>query len=252
MRQKIIKPVMALLCAASLFIGCGGKGRVKPLSVPFDSIVIDTTATLEGGDVCKVHLKMHVFKGKNAAALNDSLLRMGILQPDYMALSYERLSPQTALPDFVRRLIEEEKQDFRRIRSREPDTKPLRYELNCDTRVMAGAGNAIIYTARLRTADGTGEPLTWTVVRNIAPNGHWIRLEEAFDKKERERLPQEILERLADNLSLEDTAEVRKNGYFVGINAYATDNFMLFDDSVRFVYVPGEIALRPVNVTLKR
>lgn len=45
---------------------------------------------------------------------------------------------------------------------------------------------------------------------------------------------------------------MRKAGYFVGINAYATDNFMLFDDSIRFVYVPGEIASKAVNITLDR
>ena len=49
---------------------------------------------------------------------------------------------------------------------------------------------------------------------------------------------QEILTQLADDLQLDDTTAVRKAGYFVGINAYATDNFMLFDDSIRFVYVP--------------
>ena len=66
------------------------------------------------------------------------------------------------------------------------------------------------------------------------------------------RLPGEILTQLADDLQLDDTTAVRKAGYFVGINAYATDNFMLFDDSIRFVYVPGEIAPKAVNITLDR
>ena len=76
MRQRFFQPVISLLFAALLMTGCGGKGSVKPLSITLDSIVIDTTATLEKGDVCKVHLKLHLFKGPHAAALNDSLLRM--------------------------------------------------------------------------------------------------------------------------------------------------------------------------------
>lgn len=252
MRQKIINPLILILFAAILLMGCGGGDRVKPLTTPFDSVVIDTTAALEHGDVCKIHLKFHIFKGKNAAVLNDSLLRMGILQPDYMALSYDRLVPQTALRNFVRRLIEEQEQAFRRIRSREPDTKPLLYELSCDTRVLAGADKGVVYVARITTADNSGEPLTWTVVRNIAPNGRWVKLEDIYNKEEMAELPHEIMKQLTDDLSLDDSTAVRKNGYFAGIEAYATDNFMLFDDSVRFVYVPGEIALQPVNITLKR
>lgn len=120
MRQRFFQPVISLLFAALLMTGCGGKGSVKPLSITLDSIVIDTTATLEKGDVCKVHLKLHLFKGPHAAALNDSLLRMGLLQPDYMALSYEPINPRTALPAFVRRLVEEQAAVFKRIRSRKP------------------------------------------------------------------------------------------------------------------------------------
>lgn len=252
MRQRFFQPVISLLFATLLMTGCGGKGSVKPLSITLDSIFIDTTATLEKGDVCKVHLKLHLFKGPHAAALNDSLLRMGLLQPDYMALSYEPINPRTALPAFVRRLVEEQAAVFKRIRSREADTQPLRYELSCETKVLAGAGDGVIYIVRTRTADSTEEPLTWTVVRNITPKGHWIRLDEVYDAKDRERLPGEILTQLADDLQLDDTTAVRKAGYFVGINAYATDNFMLFDDSIRFVYVPGEIAPKAVNITLDR
>lgn len=73
-----------------------------------------------------------------------------------------------------------------------------------------------------------------------------------YDAKDRDRLPGEILTQLADDLQLDDTTAVRKAGYFVGINAYATDNFMLFDDSIHFVYVPGEIAPKAVNITLDR
>ena len=61
-----------------------------------------------------------------------------------------------------------------------------------------------------------------------------------------------LYERGCRYLQLDDTTAVRKAGYFVGINAYATDNFMLFDDSIRFVYVPGEIAPKAVNITLDR
>ena len=73
MRQRFFQPVISLLFATLLMTGCGGKGSVKPLNITLDSIVIDTTATLEKGDVCKVHLKLHLFKGPHAAALNDTL-----------------------------------------------------------------------------------------------------------------------------------------------------------------------------------
>lgn len=64
MRQRFFQPVISLLFATLLMTGCGGKGSVKLLSITLDSIVIDTTATLEKGDVCKVHLKLHLLKAR--------------------------------------------------------------------------------------------------------------------------------------------------------------------------------------------
>lgn len=252
MCKRIILLVITLFVVAILLAGCGRKGSVKSLNADFDSVVIDTTATTANGDVCKVHLKMHVFKGNNAAPLNDSLLRMGILQPDYMGICYENLIPSVALPLFVRRLIADQQEVFKAIRHQEPDTKPLLYELSCDTQVLAGANGGYIYIAQLRTADSTGEPLKWTVVRNISPKGCRIKLEDIYTASEMKQLPQKIMEKLADNLELEDTFAVRKAGYFVGIDAYPTSNFVLFKDSIRFVYVPGEVSQKAINITLEK
>lgn len=252
MCKRIILLVMNLCMTAILISGCGRKGSVKSLNADFDSIVIDTTAKTVDGDVCKVHLKMHVFKGEKAAQLNDSLLRMAILQPDYMGICYDYLIPSVALPLFVRRLIAEQQEVFKEIRHQEPDTKPLLYDLSCDTKVLAGANGGYIYIAQMRTADSTGEPVAWTVVRNIAPNGHRIKLEDIYTVSEIKQLPYKIMEKLADNLELEDSFAVREAGYFVGINAYPTSNFALFDDSIRFVYVPGEVSQKAINITLEK
>lgn len=252
MCERIILLAINLFMTAILLIGCGRKGYVKSLNAEFDSIVIDTTATTADGDVCKVHLKMHVFKGNKAAQLNDSLLRMGILQPDYMGISYEGLTPSVALPLFVHRLIAAQQEVFKEIRHHEPATKPLLYGLSCNTQVLAGAKGGYVYIAQMQTTDSTGEPIMWTVVRNISQNGHWIKLEDIYTESEMKQLPNKIMERLADNLDIEDTFAIRKAGYFVGINAYPTSNFALFDDSIRFVYVPGEVSQKAINITLEK
>lgn len=251
MHQKTFQLCLTILWVAISLTGCGHQGKPKPLTTPLDSITVDTTAVLEHGDLCKVHLKMFFFKGSNAATLNDSLLRMGILQPDYMATSYEQLSPRTALPAYVRRLIEEQADVFHGIRRCEPNTAQLRFELSVDTEVLAGADDAIIYVAHTRTTTNDNS-LAWTVVRNMTPNGKWIRLSDAFSEEELKELPSQIISQMAENLDLDDTTSVRKQGYFSGIDAYATDNFMLFDDSVKFIYAPGEISLAPISVTLNR
>lgn len=249
--KKNVLHMMLSLTAMLLLLACGN-GTPKAVTASLDSISVDTTASLSSDASVTVHVNLKYFKGANAAALNDSLMRMGILQPNYFATSYQPLDVQHTVKSFVRQFVADYQQIQKTILQQEADAHPvLHYYYKVDAQVLAGKGDNLIYVAHVNSCLGGDAPEQYLLVRNIDKNGRWIHLDEAFDQEQLSSLMDDVTEQLMDQLDVADTVALRKQGYFVGIKRYLPDNFMLFDDSVKFVYVPNEINAKQVVVKIK-
>ncbi len=249
--KKNVLHMMLSLMVVLLLLACGN-GAPKAVTASLDSISVDTTASLNNDASVTVHVNLKYFKGANAAALNDSLMRMGILQPNYFATSYQPLEVQQTVKGFVRQFVADYQQIQKTILEQEVDAHPvLHYYYKVDAQVLAGKGDNLIYIAHVNSFLGGDAPEQYVVVRNIDKDGRWIHLNEAFDKEQLSSLTEEVTEKLMDQLDISDTIALRKQGYFVDIKRYLPDNFMLFDDSVKFIYVPNEINANQVVVKIK-
>ena len=249
--KKNVLHMMLSLTAMLLLLACGN-GTPKAVTASLDSISVDTTASLSSDASVTVHVNLKYFKGANAAALNDSLMRMGILQPNYFATSYQPLDVQHTVKNFVRQFVADYQQIQKTILQQEADAHPvLHYYYKVDAQVLAGKGDNLIYVAHVNSCLGGDAPEQYLLVRNIDKNGKWIHLDEAFDQEQLSSLTDAVTEQLMDQLDITDTVALRKQGYFMGIKRYLPDNFMLFDDSVKFVYVPNEINAKQVVVKIK-
>lgn len=249
--KKNVLHMMLSLTAMLLLLACGN-GTPKAVTASLDSISVDTTASLSSDASVTVHVNLKYFKGANAAALNDSLMRMGILQPNYFATSYQPLDVQHTVKSFVRQFVADYQQIQKTILQQEADAHPvLHYYYKVDAQVLAGKGDNLIYVAHVNSCLGGDAPEQYLLVRNIDKNGRWIHLDEAFDQEQLSSLTDDVTEQLMDQLDVADTVALRKQGYFVGVRRYLPDNFMLFDDSVKFVYVPNEINAKQVVVKIK-
>ncbi len=249
--KKNVLHMMLSLTAMLLLLACGN-GTPKAVTASLDSISVDTTASISSDASVTVHVNLKYFKGANAAALNDSLMRMGILQPNYFATSYQPLDVQHTVKSFVRQFVADYQQIQKTILQQEADAHPvLHYYYKVDAQVLAGKGDNLIYVAHVNSYLGGDAPEQYLLVRNIDKNGKWIHLDEAFDQEQLSSLTDDVTEQLMEQLDVADTVALRKQGYFVGIKRYLPDNFMLFDDSVKFVYVPNEINAKQVVVKIK-
>ena len=249
--KKNVLHMMLSLTAMLLLLACGN-GTPKAVTASLDSISVDTTASLSSDASVTVHVNLKYFKGANAAALNDSLMRMGILQPNYFATSYQPLDVQHTVKNFVRQFVADYQQIQKTILQQEADAHPvLHYYYKVDAQVLAGKGDNLIYVAHVNSCLGGDAPEQYLLVRNIDKNGKWIHLDEAFDQEQLSSLTDDVTEQLMNQLDITDTVALRKQGYFMGIKRYLPDNFMLFDDSVKFVYVPNEINAKQVVVKIK-
>ena len=216
-------------------------------------VSIDTIAHFSDAIQCHVHIDFTYLKDNKYAAVNDSLLRMGLLQPDYFSLSYDRLSPQTAIPAFARQYVKEYMEIAQLVRQREKGKSQLIGELTIKTELKAAADDYITALSHIAINNGNGQLTKYMIVRNFSSkDGHLITLQEQFGKDYKGKLTKEIIERLADreNLDKDDIAGLQTKGYFTGIDPYPADNFILTDDSTVFIYTPGEISQKEVRVAI--
>ena len=233
---------------------CGHKSSaLKMLDIPTAVVSVDTIARLSDVIQCHVHVDFTYLKENKYAAVNDSLLRMGLLQPDYFSINNDKLTPQIAIPTFVRQYIKEYMEIAQLVRQKEKDKSQLIGELTIKTELRAALDNYITALSHIAINNGNGELTKYTIVRNFDPkNGKLITLQEQFGKDYKEKLTKEIIKRIADreNLEKDDIAGLQAKGYFIGIDPYPTDNFILTDDSIMFIYTPGEINQKEVRVAI--
>ena len=233
---------------------CGHKSSApKKLDIPTAVVSVDTIAHLSDAIQCHVHIDFTYLKESKYASVNDSLLRMGLLQPDYFSINSDRQNPQIAIPTFVRQYIKEYMEIAQLVRQREKDKSQLIGELTIKTELRAAADNYITALSHIAINNGNGQLTKYTIARNFNPqNGQLITLQKQFGNDYKEKLTKEIIDRLAnrEDLDKDDIAGLQSKGYFVGIDPYPADNFILTDDSIVFIYTPGEINQKEVRVTI--
>lgn len=127
-------------------------------------------------------------------------------------------------------------------------------ELNIKTRIIPGRGKRLVYLSDIyiKTGDAASR---YQLAHNFDPEtGRQTRLSDEFGADYKERLTKDIVEQMADQLGLDDDnlASLQRAGYFAMIDPYPAENFILYDDSVTFIYTAGEINPKEVRVTLEK
>ena len=254
MTKKLLKLFVFSVVVLMLTGSCSSKqSNPKRLEAATTVVSADTLARLSDAIQCYVHVAFTCLKDKKYAVVNDSLLRMGLLQPDYFSISYDRLSPQTAIPAFVRQYVKEYMEVARLIRQKEKERSQLIGELSIKTELRAASGDYVTALSHIAINNGNGQSTKYTIARNFSlKDGHLISLQEQFGKDYKEKLTKEIIGCLAEREDLDngDVAGLQSKGYFVGISPYPADNFILTDDSTVFIYTPGEISRQEVRVAV--
>ncbi|MDQ7736419.1 DUF3298 domain-containing protein [Prevotella corporis] len=246
---------LSLALLSLIVVGCGSRhGKTKVLSVPVGHVVADSVVSFRRDAQCRIHIDFAYLKGQKYAAVNDSLLRMGTLQPNYLAISYERLVPQSAVRTIMERYAREYSELAQWLHDREKARSQLDWELNIKTRIIPGRGKRLVYLSDIyiKTGDAASR---YQLAHNFDPEtGRQTRLSDEFGADYKERLTKDIVEQMADQLGLDDDnlASLQRAGYFAMIDPYPAENFILYDDSVTFIYTAGEINPKEVRVTLEK
>lgn len=254
MRKSRLYPIIAVLAIILLGVACTSKPKApKPLAVATAHVVADTVVHFNKEAACTVHIDFAYLKGAQYATANDSLLRMGTLQPNYVAASYEPLTPEVVVRETMRRYVAEYMEIARWLKDREKQYSELNWALNITTKILPSKGKNILYCSEIAIATGKVSNHT-KLFFNIDPKtGKRITLKDEYGNDYQTTLTKQIVEQLADRLDLDedDTKALQQKGYFVNIAPYATQNFILTDDSTTFVYQAGEISEKEVRISIE-
>ena len=226
---------------------CHRPSAIKQLGIQFDTLHADTTAMLLDTVVsprCEVSLDIITFQGERYASVNDSILRSGVLPPDYLSLSSRRLTPREAIDSFIRKYVADYQSFYAGIFTDEQDTAALNMCLKVSTSVEDGCENVVSYLSKIRSTQGN-LCNDYTVVKNIdMRTGRIVRLGDIFVPGYETGLHEAIVNQLGKQSTIKGIDHLRRAGFFVNSEVYATPNFILGPKAITFVYVEGEIADR--------
>ncbi|MCD8298064.1 MAG: DUF3298 and DUF4163 domain-containing protein [Prevotella sp.] len=255
MRKLLFYTCLALF-TASLTCSCGNKAGsilTGKDSISFDSIKVDSTVALTEGDAaspaCHVSLSITYAIGKKADYINDSIIRSGILSPDYFSISSEKLSIQEAADSFVSRYLSEYKQDYGELYKAD---KEHGASYNCEyivsTYITQESDDYFTYVANIYNYGGGAHGSSVVITRNVnVKNGKIVALKDIFVPGYERDLNDIIVKNLCEQFKVKSLEALRQKTIFLGIDVYPPDNFIIGKKNITFIYSPDEIASHAIG-----
>ena len=249
---------IVILLAAIVLTSCRHKPNMQELGVTLDTLKAKQTAALvpdsAGSPSCSVDLSILTFTNPNHSSLNDSVLRSGILSPEYLSLSTKKTSAKEAVDSFIKRYIADYREYYRGIYADESDSQVVTIGYTLRTAIEEGKDSVLVYKAEITNRQGDIST-NYTRYLNIDINNKRILgLDDIFVHGYEKGLSEAITSQLLRQTGTKSLEQLQASGMFVNTPPYATGNFILDDNSITFVYVAGEIASKEkgeIRVELK-
>ena len=243
--RPFLLPAVLTLCLA--LGSCHHKPTLQEMGVVLDTLSAEASAALwpdsTNSPQCHVSLELITFSNKEHSPLNDSLLRSGILSPEYLSLTPISLTPRQAVDSFISRYTSDYREFYSGIYTDEGDSAAT-IGYNLCTSIEEGRDSILTYKARITNRQGS---LTTEYTRcvNIDLGGkRLLHLDDVFVPGATKGLEEAITAKLVKQTDSKSVTGLHEAGFFVNSDVYPTGNFILGDKSITFVYVAGEIADR--------
>lgn len=223
--------------------------ETKALKVPIRQIKLDSTLVLSEQAKCRVAIAFDYLDGVEHQAINDLILKSGLLQPNYFVNYKQILRPDSAIQTLMDRYLSEYKEIATQLQITEQGYSNLDWELQIKNTILPGKEDHIVCKSEIKVKTGSVVN-QYTICRNIdVLNKKIIDLKEAIGNRDSKKIEEEMLDKIAEK---EHTTidKLKEKGYFVDIKPYLSENFILYDDSISFVYPAGTIHQNAVTITM--
>ena len=257
MRKNLFTFVLLLTVIGVLYAcGNGPAGSSKEVGdLTFESVVVDTMVNLTAAPnspKAEIHLNILYAEGKDNETLNDSLLRTGILTPDYLALAAHPLDVPLAVDSFVIKYVNDYRRDYGRLYNQDREHgASYQLQYTCNTFLKKGTDKVTNYVAEIYYYGGGehGRILLAAVDHDrisacirSPESGRMVSPSNLFTAGYEQPIADLLLEKLCKENDAKDLKELRKSNILLGQDPYMPDNFLVEDGQITFIYNESEIA----------
>ncbi|MBR5275671.1 MAG: DUF3298 domain-containing protein [Bacteroidaceae bacterium] len=235
-------------CATYLFFSlmfllasCGGSNSAST-EKNSDTFVLETIKNVclldsssSNSPKYECNIAIHVMKSDDKARqdkVNSSIL--------YTIFGFEGSNIQVAIDSFID-IMHSEYRDIRPeyLNEKHINENPPYFNFNYDieTSVSYGRGGAINYGVYCKSSNGTSTVNTiYTHINYNPATGDEIKLCDVFKDNIEEYLCSRLTDALADKIGAGSRKEIKEKGYLLFNDIYPTENFILKEDSIVFVF----------------
>ena len=214
-------------------------------SIPFSTITVEKEVTLtteKDAPSCKVTLNVAYAKGNQPEiekAINQAIV--------HELFDMEGLSIQQAADSFATKYAQEYKTNLAPLYAQDKGDNEKRawyeYHYTIDTHTQGGHDGAIVYLADVDYYEGGAHGIKQQLVLNFnAKTGERMTLKDVFLPGFEVRLSELLLDKLMELTGVNSIEELRAKNYLYAMDMFPSDNFILGDDEITFIYNMYEIA----------
>lgn len=233
---------MTCACVVLLFCSCGNS---ESDVLKFERIKVEREAALAAGNdapSCKVLLEVDYAKGDNAEtdkAVNEALQQH--------LFDMQGLTMQQAADSFATQYVRDYKGTLTALYEQDKNDTSKKawyeYHYTIDTKTQGGRDGVVNYLINLDYQEGGAHGIKQLLVLNFdEQSGKLLTLSDVFVPGYETRLKELLLEKLMDLADAKTLDELKAKDYLYSMDMFSSENFVLNDDEITFIYNPYEIA----------
>lgn len=236
-----MKQVIAFLTAALMLCACGSE---QPKTVTFHKVKTTKEAVLDSSanaPSCKVVIEIDNADSDNAEtaqAINNAVSqRLFFLEGQPLQQTADSFATQY-IKNYgqLKPLYQQDKND--------PEKRNwYEYHYTVSTETAMGREGIINYIIHLDYYEGGAHGIQQQLIINFdEQSGKPLTADSVFVPGYQQPLSDLLLQELMDQADVSTLDELRQKDYLYSMDMYPTDNFILGDDAITFIYNPYEIA----------
>lgn len=238
-----MKIKISILTLLLLLTGCR---QINENEVIFDTVVIDKSVKLSNevnSPVCTIHLSMAYAtddNGHKAEVINKYINDKLFGQQQEMAVeNAAKLFADEYVEAYSKNLLPLYNQD------RADSTKRAWYDYHyvITTNTQTGCKGTIVYLATVDFYEGGANSMDQLLTLNFEPKtGRMLNLSDIFVDGYEMELTRVLLQALKEKTGTRSMSQLREKGFLRSLDMYPSENFILDDETITFIYNPSEIA----------
>ena len=236
------KNILLLTTVMALLTSCSS---TDDASIHFNKVQADKTVILSNDDnspTCQVHLELDYAtddNGHRAEIVNNAI--------EHRLLDMQDLQMKQAADSFANLYTANYKKNFLPLynQDRGDESKRSWYEYHyiITTDVNTGYKGAAVYHINLDYYEGGAHGINQHLTMNFDKDtGQTLSLDDIFAPGYEQKLNEVLLKALFEKTSTKNLNELHDKGYLYSMDMFPSENFILGDDTITFIYNPYEIA----------